>query len=113
MKAKDESIQKLKDSPHTYYSCYQSYIQTNSKTITYSSLLHASTNVEGSDMNIATGVFRSGQGGTYTVSWSLRGDTTSGLILNIYLRRNGVKITESLHRSYYNGDKFLVQDQGG
>merc|ERR1719228_1727991 len=78
MKAKDASHQKLerevvflKDPPYTYFSSYQSYIDITSQTITYSSLLYSSTNVVGADMNTSTGIFTSGWGGTYTVSWSL------------------------------------------
>merc|ERR1712236_120181 len=100
MQAKDDSIRKLetdvsflKDPPYTYYTSYQSVTTISSQTITYSSLLHSSTNVEGADMNLSTGIFTSGWGGTYTVSWSLWGYT----VIDIYLRRNGAKITESRH----------------
>merc|ERR1711910_276585 len=106
MKAKDDSIQNLarevcflKDPPYTYYSSSQDSTTIISQTISYSSLLHSSTNVEGGDMNISTGIFTSGWGGTYTVSWSLWGGAGKGHHVNIYLRRNAAKITESRHHS--------------
>merc|ERR1712183_629481 len=93
MEVKNYSIQKLerdvcflKEPPYTYYSSYLSSTTISSQTISYSSLLHSSTNVEGADMNISTGIFKSGWGGTYTVSWSLWADDGHGDHgVNVYL----------------------------
>merc|ERR1711936_555185 len=52
IKAKAElerDVSFLKDPPYTYYSSYQSYIYFSSGTISFSSLLHSSSNVEGAD----------------------------------------------------------------
>merc|ERR1712215_79991 len=122
MKSKEECIKELerdvkflKDSPYSYYSSYKSYTGISSGTVSYSSLLHSSTNVE-SDMDTETGIFTSGSGGTYTVSWSLwaQDDTGGYHPVEIYLRRNGTKITESYHHSYYfDASGGTLHDQGG
>jgi hypothetical protein len=85
-----------------------------SQTISYSSLLYSSTNTEGGDLNIASGVFTCPYPGSYSVTWSLMAkdhsdDKTSTVI---YLRQNGQDIEESVYYSHYTGSTGYVQDLG-
>ena len=80
------------------------WITTHAEVITYSSLLYFSTNVEGANLDIETGVFTAGHPGTYLVTWSMETENTIGKTpAYIYLRKNGDMIGGSRTASYYTG----------
>ena len=71
------------------YSTYKIY-----KAVNYHTLLYSSTNVEEGGLDICTGVFTSGQPGTYSITWSSV-SPASGKGNYIVLRKNGKNIPES------------------
>jgi len=122
LKTKDDSVNKLvrevsflKDPPYTFFCAYQFSTTITSATITYSKLLYSSTNIpDDATMDISTGIFTSGWGGTYTVTWSLEAwGASEDNALNIYLRKNGEQIHESAHCSRYTGPSGRIGEQGG
>merc|ERR1712236_138764 len=84
----------------------------NSQTITYSSLFYSSTNVNGADLDVSTGLFTAGWAGTYTVTWS-GSATVDGHDLYIFLQKNGEDIEDSRTHSYIGGGFSDIVDQGG
>merc|ERR1711936_544075 len=100
LKTKDDIIDKLvrevsflKDPPYTFFCAYQEFTYIISATITYSKLLYSSTSTMAT-MDIDTGIFTSGWGGTYTITWSLHTyEAAEASAVYIYLRKNGVSIT--------------------
>jgi len=122
MKTKDATIDKLvrevsflKDPPYTFFCAYRGGTSIYSGTIKYDKLLYSSTSIpDSATMDISSGIFTSGWGGTYTVTWSLSADDDAGdYYVDIYLRKNGESITESVHFSRYTGPSGFVTDQGG
>jgi len=121
LKTKDDSVNKLvrevsflKDPPYTFFCAYTAGTSLSSQTITYDKLLYSSSNIPDTTMDTYTGIFTSGWGGTYTVTWSLFADVDTGdSSVHIYLRKNGEVITESRHDSYYSGAGGEVREQGG
>merc|ERR1711970_1136144 len=122
LKTKDDSIKKLmnemsllKDSPYTFFCAYRDGTDITTAAITYSKLLYSSTNIpDDATMDIETGMFTSGWGGTYTVTWSLFAEDGQGdQRVNIFLRQNGEIINESRHASHYFGPSGFITDQGG
>merc|ERR1712183_1188848 len=122
LKANDVSILKLerevsflKDPPWSF-ACGAHSESNNiaSQVISYTTLLYSSTNVPGVGLDISTGVFTSGHPGSYTATWSLTaldGAASAGHPVSLYLRKNGVNIDESLHKS--RTENGGVWDQGG
>jgi hypothetical protein len=85
-----------------------------SGTISYSSLLYSSTNRPGvGGLDTETGVFTAPHPGSYTVTWSTVADGDTGESrVYIYLHKNGQRIEDSKHVSYYTGPSGKVADQG-
>jgi hypothetical protein len=103
----------LKEPPFFHACGYKDYTYITGQTIPYSSLLYSSTNTEGGDLDISTGIFSSPYPGSYTVTWSLEAvDDAGDSAVVIYLRKNGQKIDESRTYSYYTGSSGRVSDQG-
>merc|ERR1711892_678799 len=102
--------------PPFIHSCgsHYEYLSISSQTIPYQSLLYSSTNTEGGGLDIATGVFTCPWPGSYTVTWSVKGDDNAGdADINIYLRKNGNNIVETEQISSYTGSSGHVEEQGG
>ena len=92
---------------------YPGYIAISSATIPYSTLLYSSTNTEGGGLDIASGVFTSPHGGSYTVTWGLMAEMNAGQhAVEIFLQHNGHNIRESYHESHYTGSSGQMDDQG-
>ena len=110
----ESQVSNLRDAPFTF-ACGAHSAAITSATISYSTLLYSSTNVEGSHgLDILTGVFTAGYPGTYTATWGLAAlDNAGDSPVNIYLRKNGERIQESRHLSHYTGSTGRVSDQGG
>merc|ERR1711915_1112308 len=71
-------------------------------------------NCQNANFDLASGVYTNGWPGTYTVTWDLIAiDDAGDHGVQIYLKKNGEKIVESLHDSYYSGSSGRVEDQGG
>merc|ERR1719369_364217 len=109
MNAKTDQLEKevlfLKDQPYTFI-CASTYetLFFSSGIFSYSKLLYSSTNVDGADMNLSTGVFTAGWGGSYTVTYSLLAYDYANkynTYFTAYLRKNGEKIEETRHVSRY------------
>ena len=86
------------------------------QTIPYSRLLYSSAyspdSVSGG-LDISTGIMTCGWPGSYNVTWSLSADDDHGdRTVYIYLRKNGQRMDESLHQSWYTGSSGTVYDQG-
>ena len=124
LKAKDVSIKQmekemssLKDPPFTF-ACggHSDTHYATSLTIPYTTLLYFSSNVEGASLDISTGVFTAGHPGSYSATWSLMaGDDSVDTPVSIYLRKNGVLIADSHHKSWNRkaDPSDRVEDQGG
>merc|ERR1711936_1554027 len=85
--AKDVTIDKLvrevsflKDPPYTFFCAAKNgWTYISSGTLTYSKLLYSSTSTpDSATMDISSGIFTSGWGGTYTVTWSLSAHNDAG-----------------------------------
>ena len=83
------------------------------------SLYYASTNVEGTGLDISNGIFTTGRGhpGTYSVIWTLHNNFTGHKDLKpvvLYLYKNDVEIRESQYASQYVSQQTdsLIEDQG-
>merc|ERR1711936_721465 len=82
LKTKDATIEKLvrevsflKDPPYTFFCAHRGGTTISYATITYNKLLYSSTSIpDSATMDISSGIFTSGWGGTYTVTWSLNAD---------------------------------------
>jgi hypothetical protein len=120
LELKTENVQLKMDvsflkNPPFFHACGAHFnrLSISGQTIPYTSLLpYPSTNTEG-DLDISTGIFTCDAPGSYTVTWSLVAvDYAGDSQVEIYLRKNGEKITESLHVSWYSGSSGRVNDQG-
>ena len=111
----ENELSVLKEPPFAHFcGSYNGGLSITTNIVSYSNLLYSSTNVAGTDLDISTGIFTSGWPGSYTVSWNLGVDASSGdNAVWIYLRINGNQIADSMHQSYYNGISGYVYDQGG
>ena len=80
------------------FSCvYRFGWERDETTITYSKVLDSSTNIYMSGINLTTGVFTASVSGTYSVSFSFfTSDKAEDGPNDVFLFRNGTKITESL-----------------
>eukprot|EP00090_Calanus_glacialis_P025412 TRINITY_DN3970_c0_g1_i1.p1 TRINITY_DN3970_c0_g1~~TRINITY_DN3970_c0_g1_i1.p1 ORF type:complete len:239 (-),score=71.74 TRINITY_DN3970_c0_g1_i1:118-777(-) len=105
----------LKDPPFFHACGYQGVvIKITGQTVPYKSLLYSSTNIEGGDLDIDTGILTTPQSGSYTVTWSLSAEDDAGdTAVQVLLRKNGQNIVESEHVSYYSGSTGVAWDQGG
>ena len=115
IKELERSVSFLKNPPSTfscgYHTGYEYFV---SNVISYTSLSYSSSNVEGSGLDISSGIFTSGHPGTYTATWSLASINDAGdHYVQIHLRKNGSMIQESRHVSYYTGSSGKTDDQGG
>jgi len=112
----EREVSNLRDPPFTFAcGAHYDFLSITSTTISYSTLLYSSTNVDGPHgLDISDGVFTAGYPGTYTATWSLTAnDDAEDHFVQIYLRKNGETIEESLHSSWYTGSSGWVTDQGG
>merc|ERR1711936_378183 len=111
----EREVSFLKEPPFSFFCGYKRDTSISSATITYDSLLYSYTSTpDTASLDIVTGIFTSGWGGTYTVTWSLGAWNGAGdHAVGVYLRKNGDTITESLHESSYRGPSGGVTDQGG
>jgi len=99
-----------------YYCGYQDNTWSKGATITYQSLVtsYHSSGVGSGGLDTSTGVFTAPLQGVYTVTWSLYADNDDwDPAVQIYLYKNGNRMDESYHRSYYTGPSGQVWDQGG
>ena len=79
---------------------------THLSQLNYHSLLYSYSNIEEGGLDLCTGVFTSGQPGTYSVTWgALVGSNI------IVLRKNGKIISES-HTSSKQGRSMIQLDKG-
>jgi len=104
---------KTKDppAPYSFFCGYKDLTAIHSATITYDSLLYSSTNIpDDATMDVETGIFTSGWGGTYTVTWSLYDHGNSNQRVDLYLRKNEEMIPES---QYFSINSPSGYDQGG
>merc|ERR1712215_12337 len=104
---------KIKDppAPYAFFCGYKDLTAIHSATITYDSLLYSSTNIpDDATMDVETGIFTSGWGGTYTVTWSLYDHGNSKQRVALYLRKNEEMIPES---QYFSINSPSGYDQGG
>ena len=117
-----EEVSFLKEPPWTFMCGARfddgDYLSITSQAITYSTLFYSSTNVDGSGLDIATGIFSAGFPGSYTATWSLEASNEPGEeAVAIFLRKNGVQIEESRQYSIYDitdgGTSGYIGDQGG
>merc|ERR1712002_919828 len=107
---RDALIAKLQNPPYSYFCGYQGDTHLYSATIPYEYLFSSSTNTN-AIMDVETGIFTSGYGGTYTASWGMRSDDEAGdNAVQIYLRKNGAIMYESRTWSWYYGPSGGVQD---
>merc|ERR1712055_968832 len=68
----EREVSFLKEPPFSFFCGYHSGTHISSGTITYESLLYSSTSIpDMASLDTKTGVFTSGWGGTYTITWSL------------------------------------------
>ena len=96
----EHEISILRDPPFSYFCGYQETTNVVAGYVPYSSLFYSSTNIEGANLDISTGIFTSGHPGTYTVTWSLHnqnGHTEQQVVL--YLFKNDNRIIESQYYS--------------
>merc|ERR1712241_1417541 len=100
-----KNIQEIKSKSKYLSVCGYKY-NTNIKraVIPYDSLVHPLTQSPGSGhtFNATTGQFTAGLDGVYSVSWVvITDDITAGENrVGIYLRKNGVKLQDTLHQSH-------------
>lgn len=111
-------INALKEPPWTFFcGAHPDIIGNKAQAITYQEdLLIASSNVEGASLDTKTGLFTSGFPGSYTITWSLLASNNhNDSAVSIYLRKNGNRIQETWHYSWFDGDSLasgIVFDQG-
>merc|ERR1712129_604251 len=75
----EKDVSFLKEPPWTFFCAGDaSYQGIVGAILTYPTLLYSSTNVDGADLDITTGVFISGFPGSYTVTWSMWADDSPG-----------------------------------
>jgi hypothetical protein len=115
IKQLESDVSLIKDPPFTL-ACgyYDGTFSKNAQTIPYTKLLYYSSNVEGASMDTDTGVFVAGHPRSYTVTWTGIATNDAGdYWVMIYLRKNGLDISESYYGSHYTGPSGLALDQGG
>merc|ERR1719378_992558 len=103
-------------SPPVYHICvYQSYTTATSSNVDFEKTLYSQcNNCQNANFDLASGVYTNGWPGTYTVTWDLTAlDDAGENWVDIYLKKNGEIIDESLHVSRYTGSSGWVDDQGG
>ena len=110
----ERRVSYLQNPPKTFECGYSSLAKTKSEVISYTKLLYSSTNIEGAGLDVSTGVFTSGQPGTYSATWSLSAWNDAGdARVFVYLRKNRNIIEESQHYTHYTGDSGAADDVGG
>ena len=110
-----KDISALKDPPHYHACVYQDTGYMSNWVIDFDKVLYTSSNIDEADFDIKAGVFTSGWGGTYTVTWDLRADNNpKERAVELYLKKNGEVIPESHHKSHYEASGYdgRVVDQG-
>merc|ERR1712106_972306 len=116
LKKLETEVSFLRDAPFTLACGSQSTTFSDSQTITYDTLLHFSSNVEGASLDISNGVFMAGHAGSYTVTWSLWSNISTGDSpehnVEIHLRKNGENLAAARHVSTWSGPSGTVNDQG-
>ena len=97
-----ERIKDVENPPFGYFCGSQDSFSAANSVITYDKLLYSSkSGLQGDSpgIDIKTGKFVSGFSGTWRVDFSLRTVPDPGEKVDIYLYKNGEKITETLFRS--------------
>merc|ERR1712215_287638 len=115
MKKFEREVSFLKEPPYSFFCGYRYVTSATSATITYNKLLYSSTSLpDSATLDINTGIFTSGWGGTYTVTWSGTAQDEAGdNFVRFYLRKNGEIISEAEHRSWYTGPSGRSDMVGG
>jgi hypothetical protein len=116
LQTKDQELEMdvsfLKEPPFFHVCGFQQSTNILGETIPFS-LLYSSTNTEGGDLDVDTGILISPLSGTYTVTWSLHSlDREEVTALNIILRKNGEQVGGSWHFSRYTGSTGYVSGMG-
>ena len=74
---------------------------------------YSSTNTEGGDLDVDTGILTSPHSGSYTVTWSLHSiNDPEDSAVWIILRKNGEEVGGSWHYSKYSGSTGHVYGMG-
>ena len=83
----DIDVSFLMDPPFFHACAYQHDTTSTQQTISYSALLYSSTNIEGGNLDLSTGVFTCPYPGSYMVTWGLRAyDDDGDASVQIFLR---------------------------
>merc|ERR1719334_879384 len=99
------SMETFKNPPISYICAYKSEAHISRNTLTFDSIYYKRTNEYTKDggQNLATGIYTAPVSGTYTVTYNLRSYVHDGNMLTLFLKKNGITIVESLHRSEIKG----------
>jgi len=100
----------IKESHVAYKDQWTSASASASAKITFDRIL---ASVGQGEFNAGTGIFKCGQAGTYSVSWSCTNWLDGGENNAIYLHRNESRIEDSVHQSYSASGNQKIGDAGG
>jgi len=100
----------IKESHVAYKDQWTSASASASAKITFDRIL---ASVGQGEFNAGTGIFKCGQAGTYSVSWSCLNWLDGGGDNEIFLFRNGSRIEESLHLSHNDSGNQKISYTGG
>ena len=105
-------LEDLRKRPMYHMCVYQDQHSMNGIVISFDKTLYRSSfQCDDAHIDLNTGVFITGASGTYMVTWDLWGNNYQNI--DVYLRKNGVKIDETRHHSYTSdADGFNQSDQG-
>jgi len=92
------------------HAAYKNEWKTANARITFDRIL---ASVGEGEFNAGTGIFKCGQAGTYSVSWSCTNWLDGGENNAIYLHRNESRIEDSVHQSYSASGNQKIGDAGG
>ena len=103
--------------PDFFHACatFFSDVSFTGDQVTYNHLLYSSSSDPDSFVDIETGIFTARIPGTYSVSWALRADNAfNDPSVSLYLRKNGVRIQESLigSQNWQGYPDTIIFDQG-
>merc|ERR1711935_36088 len=110
----EKSINVLRSPPAIFYCGYRGRASASYSVLTFDSLSYSYNNQHNGGLDPETGIFTSPTPGIYSMTWSLTARNEAGdQNVRIYLMKNGARVHESIHFSYYTGASGRVSDEGG
>merc|ERR1711936_218460 len=94
----ESQLEVVRDPPYCMYCASRDdHLLLYSQPVNYDKVFYSSTNVDGADLDVETGLFTSGHPGSYTVSFTYETYNTPPIAnsISVYLRKNGELVEET------------------